>query len=103
MSGREMNATVKRPMGLVAVVVVTGIFAVIDLVFHLPPLLFAEAGNRPFWLYIQRHSSSVCIWQQSLLALDLIHNKTRKANLRFPRLLSSYSQVYLFVIKENER
>lgn len=47
-----MYTTVKRPMGLVAVVVVTGIFAVIDLVFHLPTLLFGGAANRPFWLLI---------------------------------------------------
>ncbi len=52
MSGREMNAIIKRPMGLVAVVLITGIFAVIDLVFHLPTLLFAAAGNRSFWFSI---------------------------------------------------
>ncbi len=52
MSGREMNATVNRPMGLVAVVVVTGIFAVINLVFYLPTLLFAGTGNLPFWSLI---------------------------------------------------
>ena len=52
MSDREMNATIKRPMGLVAVLLITGIFAVIDLVFHLPSLLFAGVANRPFWLLI---------------------------------------------------
>ena len=52
MSGREMNAIIKRPMGLVAVVVITGIFAVTDLVVHLPTLLFAAAGNRSFWFSI---------------------------------------------------